>query len=199
MRPCGLRAGGGTDDALPRARPSGAHERSRRATCAAVSVEPAGCGRRFRGPGDQSSSEPSPEPAPPLPDEPGWVRLPRAPMAPSQTSSVWRFQNAAMERTSASVTHEPCTRWAIDDDGPRSNMSPLPSRRSAPVWSRITRESVELDTAKARRAGTLALMRPVMTLTDGRWVAITRWMPTARAIWPAGRSPTSRAATIMRC
>ena len=29
----------------------------------------------------------------------------------------------------------------------------------------------------------LALMRPVITLTDGRCVAITRWMPTARAIW----------------
>ena len=28
----------------------------------------------------------------------------------------------------------------------------------------------------------MALITPVMTLTDGRWVAITRWMPTARAI-----------------
>ena len=25
-------------------------------------------------------------------------------------------------------------------------------------------------------------MTPVMTSTDGRWVASTRWMPTARAI-----------------
>ena len=34
--------------------------------------------------------------------------------------------------------------------------------------------------AKASRVGMFALMTPVMTLTDGRWVAITRWMPTAR-------------------
>ena len=37
-------------------------------------------------------------------------------------------------------------------------------------------------TAKAMRAGKLALMRPVMTSVDGRWVATTRWMPVARAI-----------------
>ena len=79
-------------------------------------------------------------------------------------------------------------------------MSPLPTRRSAPGWSRMTRLSARLDTAKARRAGTLALMTPVMTLTDGRWVAMTRWMPTARAIWAMRQidSSTSRAATIMR-
>ena len=79
-------------------------------------------------------------------------------------------------------------------------MSPLPMSRSAPCWSRITRLSVALDTAKARRAGTLALITPVMTLTDGRCVAITRWMPTARAIWAMRQieSSTSRAATIMR-
>ena len=113
---------------------------------------------------------------------------------------AWRFQKAAIARTSSSVTQEPCTRWATEDDGPSSNMSPLPNRRSAPVWSRITRESVALDTAKASRAGTLALIRPVITFTDGRWVAITRWMPTARAIWASRQidSSTSRAATIMR-
>jgi hypothetical protein len=32
--------------------------------------------------------------------------------------------------------------------------------------------------AKAIRLGTLALMRPVTTLTDGRCVARTRWIPT---------------------
>ena len=32
------------------------------------------------------------------------------------------------------------------------------------------------------RVGKLALMRPVMTSTDGRWVARIRWMPAARAI-----------------
>ena len=43
-------------------------------------------------------------------------------------------------------------------------------------------------------------MTPVITLTDGRCVAITRWMPTARAIWAMRQidSSTSRAATIIR-
>ena len=43
-------------------------------------------------------------------------------------------------------------------------------------------------------------MTPVMTSTDGRWVASTRWMPTARAIWAirTTESSTSRAATIIR-
>ncbi len=45
-----------------------------------------------------------------------------------------------------------------------------------------------------------ALMTPVITLTDGRWVATTRWMPTARAFWAMRviDASTSRAATIMR-
>ena len=79
-------------------------------------------------------------------------------------------------------------------------MSPRPTSRSAPDWSRITRESVRLETAKASRAGTLAFITPVITSTEGRWVAMTRWMPTARAIWAirAIDSSTSRAATIIR-
>ena len=44
----------------------------------------------------------------------------------------------------------------------------------------MTRLSVWLETAKAIREGTFALIIPVMTSTDGRWVASTRWMPTAR-------------------
>jgi hypothetical protein len=36
-------------------------------------------------------------------------------------------------------------------------------------------------TAKAMRAGKLALISPVTTSTEGRWVEITRWMPVARA------------------
>ena len=62
------------------------------------------------------------------------------------------------------------------------------------------RLSVRLDTAKAMRAGMLALMTPVMTFTLGRWVATIRWMPTARAFWAIRviESSTSRAATIMR-
>ena len=43
-------------------------------------------------------------------------------------------------------------------------------------------------------------MTPVITLTDGRWVASTRWMPTARAIWAILTidSSTSLPATIIR-
>ena len=118
----------------------------------------------------------------------------------SVNSGAWSFQCLTMARTSSSSTQHPWTRWGLDDEGPSISRSPLPTSRSAPGWSRITRESVRLDTANARRAGTFALMTPVMTLTDGRWVAITRWMPTARAIWAmrAMESSTSRAATIMR-
>ena len=60
------------------------------------------------------------------------------------------------------------------------SMSPWPSRLSAPFESRITRESVCDETAKAIRDGTFALIIPVITSTDGRWVASTRWIPTAR-------------------
>jgi hypothetical protein len=35
----------------------------------------------------------------------------------------------------------------------------------------MTRESVWLETANAIREGTFALIIPVMTSTDGRWVA----------------------------
>ena len=99
---------------------------------------------------------------------------PSSPSTPSTyaTSGAWRRQRATTRRTSSSLTHAPWMRWATLDDGPSRSMSPLPTRRSAPGWSRMTRLSVRLDTAKARRAGMLALMTPVMTFTDGRWVAI---------------------------
>jgi hypothetical protein len=43
-------------------------------------------------------------------------------------------------------------------------------------------------------------MTPVITSTDGRCVAITRWIPTARAICAMRQmlASTSRAATIIR-
>ena len=44
------------------------------------------------------------------------------------------------------------------------------------------RESTREATRNAIRVGKFALMMPVMTSTEGRWVASTRWMPTARAI-----------------
>ena len=83
------------------------------------------------------------------------------------------------------------------------SMSPWPSRLSAPDWSRITRESVWLETANAIRDGTFALIIPVITSTDGRCVASTRWMPTARDFCarrmtrprpPAARSSSGRRA-----
>ena len=61
-------------------------------------------------------------------------------------------------------------------------MSPFPRRCSAPITSRMVRESTRVATRKLMRAGKLALIRPVMTSTLGRCVASTRCMPTARAI-----------------
>ena len=50
----------------------------------------------------------------------------------------------------------------------------MPISFSAPAWSRITRLSVSDDVANANRDGTLVLIKPVTTSTDGRWVASTR-------------------------
>ncbi len=49
------------------------------------------------------------------------------------------------------------------------------------------------------RVGKLALITPVMMLTEGRWVAMTAWMPTARASWAirAREVSTSALAVIM--
>ena len=60
-------------------------------------------------------------------------------------------------------------------------MSPWPSSVSAPDWSRIVRESILLDTWNAIRVGIFALIRPVITSTDGRCVARIRCTPAARA------------------
>ncbi len=64
----------------------------------------------------------------------------------------------------------------------------------------MTRESVWLETAKAMRDGTFALIMPVMTSTDGRCVASTRWMPTARDFWARRMIASSTACgdTIIR-
>ncbi len=60
-------------------------------------------------------------------------------------------------------------------------MSPRPSSFSAPLMSRMVRESMADAVANAIRAGMFALMSPVMTSTEGRCVATTRWIPVARA------------------
>ena len=51
--------------------------------------------------------------------------------------------------------------------GGRNSMSPLPSSASAPFWSRIVRLSTLDATRNAIRLGKFALMRPVITFTDG--------------------------------
>ena len=56
----------------------------------------------------------------------------------------------------------------------RYSMSPRPSSFSAPAESRIVRESMCELTANEIRVGMFALIRPVITSTDGRWVATTR-------------------------
>jgi len=57
----------------------------------------------------------------------------------------------------------------------------MPSKASAPIWSRIVRLSILDLTEKAMRVGMLALMRPVITSTLGRRVARIKWIPAARA------------------
>src|SRR5690625_5419709 len=82
----------------------------------------------------------------------------------------------------------------------KNKASPWPISFSAPDWSKITLESVWDDVAKASRLGTFALMSPVTTSTEGRWVANTKWMPAARASWVMRwiEASTYRGATIMR-
>ena len=79
-------------------------------------------------------------------------------------------------------------------------MSPRPSNCSAPFVSMMVRESTFDETRKEIREGKFALIKPVITSTDGRWVASTRWIPTARAIC-ASRvmdSSTSRPEVIIK-
>ncbi len=61
-------------------------------------------------------------------------------------------------------------------------MSPLPSSDSDPFESRMVRESTLLATRNEMRAGKFALIKPVITSTEGRCVARIKWIPTARAI-----------------
>ena len=52
-----------------------------------------------------------------------------------------------------------------------NNISPFPSNFSAPDVSKIVRESILEETAKAIREGILALITPVMISVDGLCVA----------------------------
>jgi len=76
----------------------------------------------------------------------------------------------------------------------RNSMSPWPRRVSAPPWSRITRESTCEETANAIRDGMFTLIVPVMMSVEGRWVASSRWMPTARAFWASRMIASSTSA-----
>ena len=102
--------------------------------------------------------------------------------------------------TSLSATQEPCTRICRDAPGGTKIMSPRPRSCSAPLPSSTVRESTLLATWKAMRVGKFALISPVTTSTDGRWVATMRWIPTARAICASRTREfcTSPAETIMR-
>ena len=64
----------------------------------------------------------------------------------------------------------------------------------------MTRESMPEDTFSATRLSMFDLMRPVTTFADGRCVAMTRWMPAARAscAMRTMEASTSFPAVIMR-
>ena len=91
------------------------------------------------------------------------------------------FQCRVTSSISPSETNTPWARVGLGESGGSHSMSPRPRSFSAPVMSMIVRESTAEAVANATRAGMLALIRPVMTSTDGRCVATTRWMPVARA------------------
>ena len=76
----------------------------------------------------------------------------------------------------------------------------MPSSCSAPCSPRIVRLSIFEVTWKLIRVGKLALIVPVMTSTDGRCVAMIRWMPEARAICASRwmQASISLPATIIR-
>src|SRR5204862_391606 len=108
------------------------------------------------------------------------------PAPSSRISSMYRgapcdFQKLTTDSTSASLTNAPWMRVGLPASTGWYSMSPRPSSFSAPPESRMTRLSTCDPTANAMREGMLALMRPVMMSVDGRCVAMTRWMPTARA------------------
>ena len=53
----------------------------------------------------------------------------------------------------------------------------MPRSCSAPISPRMVRLSILEVTWKEIRVGKFALIVPVMTSTEGRWVAMMRWMP----------------------
>jgi len=78
--------------------------------------------------------------------------------------------------------HGPWIRRGTLEDAVSNRRSPRPTSRSAPGWSRMTRAVGERRDRECEPRGMFALITPVITSTEGRCVAITRWIPTARAI-----------------
>src|SRR5215204_1193158 len=65
------------------------------------------------------------------------------------------------------------------------SMSPWPRSCSAPISPRMVRLSIFEVTWNEIRVGKFALIVPVITSTDGRWVARITWMPAARHLGQA--------------
>ena len=99
-----------------------------------------------------------------------------------------------------SLTKAPWPRMSLLAPGAMKSMSPWPRSFSAPIPSRMVRESMRLAVWNEMRIGRFDLMRPVSTSTLGRCVAMTRWMPTARDFCDRRVTcvSTSLAATIIR-
>ena len=102
--------------------------------------------------------------------------------------------------TSSSETNAPWTLVGFDSPDGKNSISPFPKSFSAPTWSSIVLESTWDDTANAIRDGTFALIKPVITSTEGLCVAITKCIPAALAFWASLQidSSTSFAATIIK-
>ena len=69
------------------------------------------------------------------------------------------------------MTKHPCTLVGDDDPIGEKSISPFPNSFSAPDVSRMVRESILEETAKAIREGIFALMTPVIISVEGLCVA----------------------------
>ena len=114
--------------------------------------------------------------------------------------SLFSIINFTISETSLSETNAPCTRRGFGTPCGSNNISPFPRSFSAPFISSMVRLSTPLVTANAIRLGIFALMRPVITLTEGLCVAIIRCIPAALASCASLHiaSSTSFDATIIR-
>ena len=116
------------------------------------------------------------------------------------SSVIFSLRKSTTLDTSSSDTKAPCTLIGLGMLDGKYSISPLPRSFSAPFISRIVLESTPDDTENAILDGTLALISPVITLTDGLCVAITICMPAALASCASLHmaSSTSPGATIIR-